>query len=206
MDASIIWWLVALVAAAAAVIFLLLGVRARRSGDGGTGGRTREDPFADVTGARDFGPDVLAPGAIVSHGGVDYVVRGSVTITEGYYTWYEHMLEGGRGSEWLSVEVDEGQLKLSWWISRPDLRLEPADQLTVDGTEYRRLESGRADFSTEGETGLPPQGHVRYHDLAAVGRNGHLLGLESFGGGKWEVSLGHTVLPGELSVYPAPKP
>ncbi|WP_164546380.1 DUF4178 domain-containing protein [Corynebacterium hylobatis] len=206
MDAGTIWWLVALLAAAAAVIFLLLGMRARRAGDGGTEHRSRKDPFADVTGARDFGPDVLAPGAIITYGGIDYVVRGSVTVTEGYYTWYEHMLEGGRGSEWLSVEVDEGQLKLSWWISRPDLHLEPVQQLSVEGTDYHLVERGRAEFRTEGEAGLPPQGEVRYHDMAAIGRGGGLLGLESFGGGRWEASLGHTVLPGELSVYPAPKP
>lgn len=206
MDTSTVWWLIALAAAAAAVVFLLLGMRARGSGDGRTGGAERKDPFADVTGARDFGPDVLAPGAIVTYGGIDHVVRGSVTITEGYYTWYEHMLEGGRGSQWLSVEVDEGQLKLAWWVSRPDLHLEPAQQLTVDGTDYHLVESGRAEFRAEGEAGLPSQGEVRYQDLAAEGCSDRLLGLESFGGGKWEASLGHPVLPGELSVYPAPKP
>lgn len=206
MDTSTIWWLVALIAAAAAVILLLLGIRARREGADRPGDRERTDPFADVTGARDFGPDVLAPGAIVSHGGIDYVVRGTVTVTEGYFTWHEHLLEGGRGSEWLSVEVDEGQLKLAWWNSRPDLRLEPGRHLTVEGTDYLLQESGRADFSSEGETGLPPEGQMRYHDMTVAGREDQLLSLESFGSGRWEASLGRAVLPGELTVYPAPAP
>lgn len=66
------------------------------------------------------------------------------------------MLEGGRGSEWLSVEVDEGQLKLTWWISRPDLHLDPTPQLTVGDTDCPPVESGRTEFRTEDEVGPRP--------------------------------------------------
>ncbi len=197
-----IWWLVAIVLV---IVAIFLFIKGRQKQKEAAPAPDRRDPFADVTGAREFGPDILGPGAIISRGGTDYVVRGTVTITEGYYTWYEHMLEGGRGSEWLSVEVDEGRLNLSWWVTRNELRTEPAREVTVDGVTYRFHESGEARFTSEGETGLPPQGQVAYHDMKAADGSDKLLGLERFGNGQWEASLGHEVLPGELTIYPAPK-
>jgi len=65
----------------------------------------------------------LGPGAIVSHGGIDYVVRGSVTYREGPFVWWEHLLEGGDQPIWFSVEDDDGRLKLAMWLSRKDLQL-----------------------------------------------------------------------------------
>lgn len=196
------WWLIAVILVIAVIVFLVLG---RRKQNEATQEPAREDPFANVTGAREFGPDILGPGAIVTRGGTDYVVRGTLTITEGYYTWYEHMLEGGNGSEYLSVEVDEGRLNLSWWVTRGDLRLEPRRDVNVDGVDYHLNESGRATFTSEGETGLPPQGQVAYHDMEATDGSDRMLGMERFGDGQWEASLGHEVLPGELTIYPAPK-
>ena len=35
----------------------------------------QRDPFDEVTGAAEFGPDRLAPGAIIVYGATDYVVR-----------------------------------------------------------------------------------------------------------------------------------
>ena len=68
-----------------------------------------------------FGPRQLGPGAIVSYGGVDYVVRGSVTFREGPFVWWEHLLEGGDQPIWFSVEEDDGRLKLAMWVTRKDL-------------------------------------------------------------------------------------
>ena len=76
--------------------------------------------------APQFGPRQLGPGAIVSYGGVDYVVRGSVTYREGPFVWWEHLLEGGEQPIWFSVEDDDGRLKLAMWVSRKDLQLSPA--------------------------------------------------------------------------------
>ena len=47
------------------------------------GARQRNDPLAfaaGVSGENDFNPQVIGPGAILSRGGIDYVVRGSVTL------------------------------------------------------------------------------------------------------------------------------
>ena len=55
----------------------------------------RQDPLS-FTATQEFGPRQLGPGPIVSHGGIDYVVRGSVTYREGPFVRWEHLLEGRR--------------------------------------------------------------------------------------------------------------
>ncbi len=166
----------------------------------------RRDPFADTVAQdrRSFGIESLGPGAIVARGGVDYVVRGTITVRQGYYEWHEHLLDGGEGGEWLSVEHDEGQLKLSWWRTREDLALKPDHGHTLGEVQYRYRESGVADFSSEGTTGLPETGRVEFYDYADESGS-RLLGLERFGLGAWEASLGEPITPGEVTVYPAPR-
>ena len=63
----------------------------------------QRDPFDEVTGAAEFGPDRLAPGAIIVYGATDYVVRGTLVVQQGPFTWYEHLLDGGDGASWLGV-------------------------------------------------------------------------------------------------------
>lgn len=164
----------------------------------------RQDPLKFGEMPR-FGPRQLGPGAIVSHGGVDYVVRGSVTLRQGPFVWWEHLLEGGGGEPlWFSVEEDEGRLELATWTRRNDLRLEPGGEHLVDGVRFRESERGRASYTTEGTTGLPAGGDVDFVDYANDDET-LLLGFERWADGMgWEISLGRTVLPGELTVYPAP--
>ena len=66
------------------------------------GARQRNDPLAfaaGVSGENDFNPQVIGPGAILSRGGIDYVVRGTVTLSQGPFVWYEHMIDGGYTTE-----------------------------------------------------------------------------------------------------------
>ena len=70
--------------------------------------------------------------------------------------------------------------------------------------QYRYRESGVADFSSEGTTGLPETGRVEFYDYADES-GAKLLGLERFGLGAWEASLGEPITPGEVTVYPAPR-
>ncbi|EUA93623.1 hypothetical protein I551_9168 [Mycobacterium ulcerans str. Harvey] len=93
----------------------------------------RQDPLA-FNAMPQFGPRQLGPGAIVSYGGVDYVVRGSVTFREGPFVWWEHLLEGGDEPIWFSVEEDEGRLELAMWTKRTDLALQPSGVHVVDGS------------------------------------------------------------------------
>lgn len=167
--------------------------------------RGRQDPLA-FNAMPQFGPRQLGPGAIVSYGGIDYVVRGSVTYREGPFVWWEHLLEGGDQPIWFSVEEDDGRLELAMWVSRKDLTLQPGGQLVVDGVTFHESERGRASFTTEGTTGLPAGGEMEFVDCANADES-VLLSFERWAPGMpWEISTGKPVLTGELTVYPAPPP
>jgi Domain of unknown function (DUF4178) len=166
----------------------------------------RQDPLAFAAAAPQFGPRQLGPGAIVSHGGVDYVVRGSVTYREGPFVWWEHLLEGGDEPIWFSVEDDDGRLELAMWTARKDLLLQPGGQHVVDGVTYNESERGHAGYTTEGTTGLPAGGEMDFVDYANADETA-LLSFERWAPEMpWEVSTGKAVLTGELTVYPAPPP
>lgn len=163
----------------------------------------RQDPLA-FNALPQFGPRQLGPGAIVSYGGIDYVVRGSVTYRQGPFVWWEHLLEGGSEPIWFSVEDDEGRLELAWWVKRTDLTLQPGGEHTVEGVTYRESERGHPGYTTEGTTGLPAGGDMDYVDYANADQSA-LLSFERWAPDMpWEISTGKTVLPGELTVYPAP--
>ncbi|MGD7001477.1 DUF4178 domain-containing protein [Corynebacterium halotolerans] len=201
---SSVWLVLAVILVIVAVVFLIISVRKRDEDGIGEQPSTRRDMFQESDGSANFSPSKLGPGAIISYGGIDYVIRGAIRLRQGQYTWHEYLLEGGKGAEWLSVEYDEGQLNLGWWLSRKDLDLEPAQELTVEGTRYRKVESGVGEYTTEGTTGLGERGRYKYWDMAETGGN-RLLGLEVYGeDGPTEASLGWKILPGEITVYPAP--
>lgn len=190
--------MIGVVIAAVAVIGLVIKA-ARTNRDKAAG--HRRDPLAADQHAQGFGPRNLGPGAIVAYGGVDYVVRGSITLRQGSFVWWEHLLDGGEGAQWLGVEVDEGQLELTWWTTRKGHSLVPAPEVVLDGRAHREDESGEAVYTCEGTTGLPPQGRMRYRDY----RNGNaLLSFEDWDGAGWELSTGRPMSPGEMTVYPAP--
>ncbi|AKN17429.1 DUF4178 domain-containing protein [Mycobacterium haemophilum] len=170
----------------------------------------RSDPLS-FNAMPQFGPRQLGPGAIVSYGGVDYVVRGSVTYREGPFVWWEHLLEGGDQPLWFSVEDDDGRLKLAMWVTRKDLEsLQPGGQQVVDGVTFSESERGHAGYTTEGTTGLPPGGEMDFVDYGSVDRGADealLLSFERWAPDMpWEISTGKSVLTGELTVYPAPPP
>ena len=166
--------------------------------------RGRQDPLS-FNAMPQFGPRQLGPGAIVSYGGVDYVVRGSVTYRQGPFVWWEHLLEGGEQPIWFSVEDDDGRLKLAMWVARKDLGpLQPAAQHEVDGVTFREAERGHAGYTTEGTTGLPAGGDMEFVDYANADETA-LLSFERWAPEMpWEISTGKSVLTGELTVYPAP--
>lgn len=173
-----------------------------------TAPKARQDPLAFTAMTAEYGPRQLGPGAIVSHGGTDYVVRGSVTYREGPFVWWEHLLEGGpeTSSEpvWFSVEEDDGRLELAMWFKRTDLDLQPGGRHTVDGIDMHEVERGHAAYTTEGTTGLPPGGEMDYVDCASADKN-TLLSFERWAPDMpWEISTGKAVRTGEITVYPAP--
>lgn len=165
----------------------------------------RTDPLS-FNAMPQFGPRQLGPGAIVSWGGIDYVVRGSVTFREGPFVWWEHLLEGGDQPVWFTVEDDDGRLKLVMWVTRKDLTLQPGDQYVVDGVTFRETERGRSSYTSEGTTGLPAGGEMEFLDCTSADGSA-MLSFERWAHDMpWEISTGKPVLPGELTVYPAPPP
>lgn len=184
------------------VAVIVIAVRAARRRQP-TAPAARRDPLAADQPVHGFGPRNLGPGAIVAYGGVDYVVRGTITLREGSFVWWEHLLDGGDGAQWLGVEEDEGQLDLTWWTTRKGLGVSPGPEVVVDGSAHREVEAGQARYSTEGTTGLAAQGSVRYRDYR-TGNGGALLSFEDWDGAGWDASTGRPLSPGELTVYPAP--
>lgn len=183
-----------------AVIFFVMGLRRPK-----TPRRpfVRQDPltFGEMP---QYGPRQLGPGAIVGYGGIDYVVRGSVTYREGPFVWWEHLLEGGDRPIWFSVEEDDGRLELAMWVTRKDLALQPGGEHLVDGVNYRESERGHASYTTEGTTGLPAGGEMDFVDCANADESAFLSFERWAPDMPWEVSTGNSVLTGELTVYPAP--
>lgn len=193
---------IAIVLFIASIVVLIIALRRPKQPSPPRG---RQDPLA-FNAMPEFGPRQLGPGAIVSYGGVDYVVRGSVTYREGPFVWWEHLLEGGDQPIWFSVEEDDGRLELAMWVSRKDLTLQPGGQYVVDGVTFHESERGRASFTTEGTTGLPAGGEMEFIDCANSDES-LLLSFERWAPSMpWEVSTGKPVLAGELTVYPAPPP
>jgi hypothetical protein len=183
----------------AAIVVLVIALRRPKTPPASP----RQDPF-NIGDMQNYGPRALGPGAIVSYGGVDYVLRGSVTYREGPFVWWEHLLDGGERPLWFSVEEDDGRLELGMWNSRKDLALEPGGEHVVDGVTYRESEHAHVSYTTEGTTGLPAGGEMDYVDYASADGTA-LLSFERWAAGMpWEVSTGKPVLPGELTIYPAP--
>jgi hypothetical protein len=193
----------------ASLVVLVVALRRPRA-PARPGGRQDPLAFSAPNAQTQFGPRQLGPGAIVGYGGIDYVVRGSVTYREGPFVWWEHLLEGGDQPIWFSVEEDDGRLELAMWVTRKDLvALQPGGDHVVDGVTFRESERGRAGYTTEGTTGLPPGGEMDFVDYTGLGTNSDeaLLSFERWGPDMpWEISTGKSVLTGELTVYPAPSP
>jgi hypothetical protein len=159
------------------------------------------DPLADGPG----GPlDGLGVGAVVSHGGHDYVVRGEIRFDEDGYVWTEYHLDAGRDVRtWLSVDVSDGT-EVAFWqaVEAPGDLAPDGATVTHDGVPYRRVESGEARFTSSGTTGLPASGRAAYVDYKGDGDR--LLSFERWSAsGSWEVSTGTEIEAHLLEVYPA---
>ncbi|WP_312098065.1 DUF4178 domain-containing protein [Corynebacterium dentalis] len=203
-----LWVIVGILVVLGGILLIMQGLNKRNEERGGNAqARTPKDPFAEVDGASRFSPKNIAPGAIIRHGQTDYVVRGSLEINQGPYVWHEHMVDGGNGSRYFSVEVDEGTLELILWEKSPSsTEQEPPSETEVNGVRFRESERGPAHYRSTGTTGLDASGDMRYVDYEATGADdSRRLSYEKFGDAPWEISLGHVIYPGELTVYPAPE-
>lgn len=158
------------------------------------------DPFAQSHGNEDllYG---LKVSDVVAYHARDWVVRGTLRFDDGGYTWAEHLISDARDQHWLSVEDDEG-ISVSLWqrVPRTEVDGDPgARSVTHAQVAYQLHEEGQASYTAEGTTGTAPSGSARYVDYR--GPDDQRLSFEQFGK-DWEVSVGHTVLPRALDIFP----
>ncbi len=161
---------------------------------------TPRDPFAQGHGNEDllYG---LKVSDVIGYHAKDWVVRGTLRFNDGGYTWSEHLISDARDQHWLSVEDDEG-ISVSIWQRVPPNEVdgEPGARTVTHGqVAYQLHEEGQAAFTAEGTTGTAPSGTARYIDYHGPGEE--RLSFERFGE-QWEVSVGHSVLPRVLDVFP----
>ncbi len=192
---------VLLIIAVAATVFGVLALRRSRARrEQHTAGPV--DPFH--TGDQDSlrgDPRALKAGDIVEIRGLTYTVRGTLRMSEGGWTWSEHLLDDAKGNQlWLGVEEDP-DLILSAWTPLPDSELRPGPAtIEHDGRTFRSDESGTAEFRSEATTGLDDSGTVRYHDYE--GPEGALLSFEAYGDAEWEAAVGETLSRYAVTIYP----
>ncbi|SCL38334.1 protein of unknown function [Micromonospora pallida] len=187
-----------LVGVAGVVVVLVALRRSRRQ----PSAPTAADPFRDHDADALRGdPRRLRPGDLVEIRQVTYAVRGSLHLTEGGWSWDEHLLDTADGTKrWLSVEEDP-DLELVLWTAEPDATVTPGPPtVDFDGRRYRSDESGQARWTATGTTGLGPTGSVRYHDYTASG--GARLSFEKYGDADWEVARGELLRRPEVMIYP----
>ncbi len=196
-----------LVVLLAVVGVVLVTVLQRRKRDQGLAERARTvDPMGP--GPLTSDPRNLKPGDVVTLSGEvgDFVVRGTLAMTEDGYRWKEHLLDGstaaGERRHWLSVEEDESGLELVLWdrVAGSDLTPDTAE-VAHDGTAFRRDERGRARYSSTGTTGAAESGEMEYVDYLPAGGGPARLGFERFSaGGSWELSAGRLVALESLTI------
>ncbi|MDL9936961.1 DUF4178 domain-containing protein [Gordonia sp. ABSL1-1] len=160
------------------------------------------DPFSSADDDAVYGnPRNLKPSDLIEIRGDTYAVRGTLRLTQGSFVWTENHLDTGLGRKaWISVE-DDPDLEVVLWEELKGVTVTPGpDAVEVDGRRYFTDESGSANFTSAGTTGLAPTGALRYHDYQAA--DDTRLSFEDFGGG-WECARGQVLDPGEYRIYPS---
>ncbi|MEU5562972.1 DUF4178 domain-containing protein [Micromonospora musae] len=201
MNGSVAWLVTAMGCLVGAAGVAIAVVALRRS-------RQRPPEAAPTDPLRDQDADALRgdprrlrPGDLVEIRQVSYLVRGTVRLVEGGWSWVEHLLDDAQGvRRWLSVEEDP-ELELVLWNAEAGATVTPgAPTIDFAGRTYSWKESGQARFTATGATGLDPAGTMRYHDYQATG--GARLSFEAYGEAGWEVARGELLHRAEVMIYP----
>ncbi|MFD0783829.1 DUF4178 domain-containing protein [Micromonospora azadirachtae] len=201
MNGSVAWLVTAvgcLIGAGGVVIAVVALRRSRSRPPEATPTDPLRDHDADVLRGD---PRRLRPGDIVEIRQVSYLVRGTIRLVEGGWSWVEHLLDDAQGvRRWLSVEEDP-ELELVLWTAETGATVTPgAPTIDFAGRRYSWKESGQARFTATGTTGLDPTGSMRYHDYQATG--GARLSFEAYGEAGWEVARGELLHRTEVMIYP----
>lgn len=159
------------------------------------GGEPEPPPARDVT------LMTLAPGDVVVHLDVTYVVEQRITYHQQGFFWFDYRLDDGDGGQaWLSV-ADDDELEVAFFHPiELDLDVPPPKKLEHDGRTYRLVESGRVDAKIDRGTGGETRTVVTTWDYE--GPQGELLGVQRWGEDEVEIARGRAVLPVELDLMP----
>ena len=151
--------------------------------------------------AREVTLTTLAPGDVVVHLDVTYMVEQRITYHQSGFFWFDYRLDdGGGNTAWLSV-TDDDELELAFF--RPTSfqpNLPPPRQFEHEGVAYELDEHGVVDAKIDRGTGTETRTRVEAWDYE--GENGELLGIQRWGEGEIEVMLGRAVRPVELDLLP----
>jgi hypothetical protein len=196
MDALVILLFLALIVGAGVVF--LRGRKREAAVERSQPGGLPAAPAAEPIGGAEV--RALKVSDVVNYEGRDYIVEGTLRFEQGGFRWQEHRLVDGPHSLWLSVEDDEG-LEVVVWQRLRGATLEPGEgRIEHDGVSYELDERGRANFTSEGNTGAPGGGKAEFADYASGSRR---LSFERYGDdGGWEISVGHAISEHVLDIYP----
>ncbi|MEB3181415.1 MAG: DUF4178 domain-containing protein [Nostocaceae cyanobacterium] len=141
----------------------------------------------------------LELGDIVQYEGVDWVVEGKLTYSDGD-TWLEYLLQDGDNIRWLSAEEDDW-IEVQWLEICTELEIsgKPPSQLTLGDITYKLAESGTAKMTRLGNTFNRQTQYCQYFDYK--GKGNHVLSVEIWDG-DIEVTIGQRISPSSLSLLP----
>jgi hypothetical protein len=204
MEALLIIIIAILAIIAVILLFNVIGKRRERAAAETQGLRDRtyapKDPFSSADDdALRGNPRTLKPGDMVEVRGETFAVRGTLTLSQGGFSWTENFLDTGTGRKaWVSVEEDP-DLEVVLWEEVTGVTATPGPEtVEVDGRRYSSDEAGSARFTSAGTTGLTT-GNMSYHDYAAGDAR---LSFEDFGSG-WECARGQVLGRAEFRIFPA---
>ncbi len=143
----------------------------------------------------------LAPGDVVVHLDVTYVVEQRITYHQQGFFWFDYRLDDGGGEvAWLSV-TDDDELELAFFHPA-DLAIEipPPDVIEFDGSRFEFDEGGRIDAKIDRGSGTETRTTVEAWDYESD--DGRLLGIQRWGGNEVEVMIGSSIRPVELDLLP----
>lgn len=141
----------------------------------------------------------LAPGDVVVHLDVTYLVEQRITYHQQGFFWFDYRLDDGDGNAaWLSVS-DDDDLELAFFHPADlAVTIPPPKTLTFEGVEYELDEEGLVDAKIDRGTGSETRTSVETWDYE--GDDGELLGVQRWGGSEIEVMVGRRVMPVELDL------
>lgn len=140
---------------------------------------------------------------LIEYLGTTYRVGGQLDLTEDGYDWREFWLDSPNSKIWMSVERNPNLEIIEWTKIEVEGLTPGAKTLVYGDATYRLNEKGVASYSSNGSTGLPPKGRVKYFDYVSEEPRelANWLSFERFDRGAWEVATGMALYEGVYRIH-----